>query len=361
MPNVTLANGFFFNGSVSVANHNGFALDGTNAYIAWRFFALKTTSAITKVRAFMSTKGNSDLLVTIEGLTLTSDWVPDGTDKGGGSPTQQTITNASLPASGNIFEVTFANSWTPSTVGEVFCVTMRPTNYTSAHTLRSNTNATERWTPLTYHPVMRNQAGTVTRGSVGLGCVEIEYADGTLDGFLVTFSSTLVDDSDATADEYGVVWTQPFNATMSYFVCHNRTTSGVRWRVYEYDTDGTTLLNTLKDLDGTASPGDPEYFDAGVLRMYAVPTLPRLTLTKDRVYRIAAQATAGTNALEIFLTTFLNARPNWLDGHPMQTRRNNEGSWTDSTTVINAIVPVFDSVTIPAGSSGGSPPYMMRG
>jgi hypothetical protein len=143
----------------SFSNH---AIDASNEGVAWAFQA-KSTEAITHIGFRYGARAATPptYIAGIEGLS-TATGFPDGTYKGGGSPASGTFTPpASTAWDGTWQWVALANSYTPSSIGEWLCSTIRYSSGTIDGTNNSSFSSQLTNAPKTYFPyALRNTAGT---------------------------------------------------------------------------------------------------------------------------------------------------------------------------------------------------------
>jgi len=114
-----------FQGPIAPSSVNNLTLSGSGIAVAWVVDA-RTTEAISKIRFRYGARTGTPptYVVTIEGIDGSGN--PNGTDKGGASPTAKTFTPpASTAWDGLTQEITLTNPYTPASNDEIIVITIR--------------------------------------------------------------------------------------------------------------------------------------------------------------------------------------------------------------------------------------------
>jgi hypothetical protein len=181
-------------------------------------------------------------------------------------------------------------------------------------------------------------------------CV-LEYDDGTVAQIPGVFpfyrmSEETYNSGTATADEYGLKWTQRFPARLCGVVLALDATAAADYEVVLYD--GTTAVQTV------SRDGDIGSVVSGERRLTVLFDTPQALAVGD-VRRITLKPTTTTNIGLVYGLLHAAAhQAAFLGADAHMTRRLNLGSWDDSLTDrVPTVYPLYDQLDDGAGGGGG--------
>ncbi len=207
---------------------------------------------------------------------------------------------------------------------------------------------------------IQNDAGSRTRQTVGAnfgyGSASTAY------GLPALTPASTAFNSGSTPDELALYLTVPTAFCSTYKIAgatlYAATTAGTTFTLSLYDTDGTTVLQSVTpdtdhDQAAATARGRHVLFDEASLS----------TLTAGSTYRLAVIPSASNvtlGSLVVAASADLDAYPfgqAWASG----SSRTNAGAWTDSDVTRYGINPILADVTVPSGGSGGGSQRVIGG
>lgn len=276
---------------------------------------------------------------------------------GGGSPASVTFTPpADTTWNGTWQWVTLANSYT-CTRGEILAIviaysagTINGSNF-SSFTMTLNWNCRKRWPT-----AVQNNAGVRAGGDNNLPVWGYKSSTTTY-GCPIKAAPTDTFSSNTTPDEKGILFTLPAGYAATFKILGvdvgiNLAAAGGTFTLKLYDTDGTTVLQTLPvdvdQLDRAQNLGGQVFtliFDETTLS----------TLTFGSAYRVTLEATSVGLSLAItaLQVDASNDRTAFSGGTQFQlTQRTDAGAWTEDATQRPMIGLILDDLTEPSGGGG---------
>ena len=343
-------------GSVGAMNTSGTApvaqaLDSSGDKIGCVFIAPDDSQAITKIGVYCTalTGTSPTYRVVIEGYNATGG-IPDGTDVGGGSPTATTFTAVAA----TYHEITLTNAFTP-TEGTAYAAVLE---YDSGTIDGSNTASFTRSSGV---PAIQGSpycvsdtAGTWAKVNGVIPAITPVYANAFVVPGCATIKSvtTYTIGSGSNPDQVGNLWTVADTVDCIGARVEGRfSTTTADWAVVLYDTDGTSVLNTVT-VDGECTSG------AGHNTFHYVFWEP-VTVTAAGEYRVVVKpTTAGT--IRVYRPVFASSAQRESFAGPLQaTTKNDAAAWIDTAEDILSIIPILsDSI---AAGGGGAPGNMQGG
>lgn len=336
------------NYTISPAN---FSLDGSGDKIAFIFQA-EEAATITHLGVRLGTKtGNPPTYkISFQGVDA-STGTADGTVLGGASPASATFDPTAWTA-GTFNWVALANSYAVTRGQNLAIVveydtvageTIDGSNYASFSYRNANING-RGWT---YDGA--TWTGSSTNGPHGYKSSTKAYGwpCQTSDGAVTTF------ENDRTPDEVGMKITVPAAVCATYkiaglMVQSRMTTANTSMDIVLYDTDGTTVLQSVT-LDSEMTPTNTHYvyFDEATLS----------TLNAGSAYRLVIKANDAVSSNYYYYMDFpdaISAECADFGGNVVWTERTDAGAWTDTNTRRFGGAAILSDITEPTAGGGGN-------
>lgn len=337
-------------GPGALGSASNVTLSGSGLGVAFIVHA-QTTTAITKIRFRYGARTGTppSYVVTIEGVDASGN--PDGTDKGGGSPTAKIFTPpADTTWDGLYQEITLTNSYTPASVSELLAITIRYSSGTvDASNCSSITRGVSEATPgsVGFPFAVTLSGGSWTKQATP---ITVAWTDGTTTFGNPVLSSYSTATASTNGHRSGMYFTLPSGFGTTYEVkglsfVGRIAAAGNTCKLAIWNEAGTVLASVTLDGDANTAPTNQRqtthYFDTPVALSYGTKYYAGL--------EVLSSSSVGMNGINVGTTNDMLAYPN---GSTKGIATYNGSAWTDSTTIYPLCDLILSDITVPSGGGG---------
>lgn len=337
-------------GPLALGSASNVSLNGSGIGVAFIVHA-QTTTAITKVRFRYGARTGTPpaYVLTIEGVDASGN--PDGTDKGGGSPTAKIFTPPADTTWDALYqEITLTNSYTPANCSELLAITIR---YSSGTVDGSNLSSITRGISdgsagsAGFPFASTLSAGSWTKQSVP---ITVAWTDGTTTFGTPIQSAYTTTTAGTNGHRSGMYFTLPSGFGTTYTVkglsyIGRTAAAGNTCKLAIWDEAGTVLASVTLDGDVNTSPANnrqtTHYFDTPVTLSYGTKYYAGV--------EVLSSSTVAMNGVNVGTANDMLAYPN---GSTKGIATYNGSAWTDSTTIYPLCDLILSDITVPSGGGG---------